>query len=197
MNRKVRFLSIVLILAIAAAMAGAAAGAAGTKAGAAAGPAGAKAHAKSAAGASATAAAGAKSAAGASATAEAGAEQTDPWTPAQLMEPADLAARLKDIAADPPLIICVGPSGVIKGSVETGPAHEGRKLDSLRRLLDREDRQREIIIYCGCCPFKNCPNVRPAFSLLLYMGFKHPRLLDLSTNIKVDWIDKGYPVTSR
>jgi thiosulfate/3-mercaptopyruvate sulfurtransferase len=123
--------------------------------------------------------------------------QTDPWTPAQLMEPADLVTKLKDIAANPPLIVCVGPSGVIKGSVETGPAREGRNLDSLRRLLDREDRQREVIIYCGCCPFKNCPNVRPAFSLLLTMGFKHPRLLDLSHNIKVDWIDKGYPVTSR
>jgi thiosulfate/3-mercaptopyruvate sulfurtransferase len=123
--------------------------------------------------------------------------QTDPWTPAQLMEPADLAVKLKDIAANPALIICVGPSGVIKGSVETGPAREGRNLDSLRRLLDGEDRQREVIIYCGCCPFKNCPNVRPAFSLLLTMGFKRPRLLDLSHNIKVDWIDKGYPVSSR
>lgn len=110
------------------------------------------------------------------------------------MEPADLAGKLKDIAANPPLIVCVGPSGVIKGSVETGPARDARNLDSLQRLLTKEDRQREVIIYCGCCPFKNCPNVRPAFSLLLSMGFKQPRLLDLSHNIKVDWIDKGYPV---
>jgi hypothetical protein len=122
--------------------------------------------------------------------------QTDPWTPAQLLEPADLAARLKDIAANPPLIICVGPSGVVKGSVETGPARDARNLDSLKRLLTREDRRRQVVIYCGCCPFKNCPNVRPAFSLLLSMGFKDPRLLDLSHNIKVDWIDKGYPVTA-
>jgi thiosulfate/3-mercaptopyruvate sulfurtransferase len=124
-------------------------------------------------------------------------QQTDPWTPAQLMEPADLAGRLKDIAANPPLIVCVGPSGVIKGSVETGPARDAKNLDSLQRLLAREDHQREVIIYCGCCPFKNCPNVRPAFSLLLNMGFKQPRLLNLSHNIKVDWIDKGYPVAAR
>lgn len=123
--------------------------------------------------------------------------QTDPWTPAQLMEPADLAGKLKDIAATPPLIICVGPSGVIKGSVETGPAHVAGNLDSLRTLLAGADRQQEVVIYCGCCPFKNCPNVRPAFSLLLSMGFKRPRLLDLSHNIKVDWIDKGYPVAAR
>jgi thiosulfate/3-mercaptopyruvate sulfurtransferase len=123
--------------------------------------------------------------------------QTDPWTPEQLMEPEVLAARLKDIQANPSLIICVGPSGLIKGSVETGPAHVPANLDSLRTLLAREDRRREVVIYCGCCPFKNCPNVRPAFSLLLSMGFKQSRLLDLSHNIKVDWIDKGYPVTTR
>ena len=124
-------------------------------------------------------------------------DQTDPWTPEQLMEPEVLAARLKDIQTNPSLIICVGPSGLIKGSVETGPAHVPANLDSLRILLAREDRRREVVIYCGCCPFKNCPNIRPAFSLLLSMGFKQPRLLDLSHNIKVDWIDKGYPVTTR
>jgi thiosulfate/3-mercaptopyruvate sulfurtransferase len=176
MNRKVCFLSIVAILAIAAAAAGAGARAAAV----------------------ATEARAAATEARAAATAGAASvlRQTDPWTPAQLMEPADLATKLKDIAANPPLIVCVGPSGVIKGSVETGPARDAQNLDSLQRLLTREDRQREVIIYCGCCPFKNCPNVRPAFSLLITMGFKQPRLLDLSHNIKVDWIDKGYPVTA-
>jgi thiosulfate/3-mercaptopyruvate sulfurtransferase len=172
MNRKVCFLSIVLIMALA----------------------GVGAAARSSAGARAKAGSSVKATAG---TAAAVPGQTDPWTPAQLMEPADLAGKLKDIAANPPLIVCVGPSGVIKGSVETGPARDARNLDSLQRLLTKEDRQREVIIYCGCCPFKNCPNVRPAFSLLLTMGFKQPKLLDLSHNIKVDWIDKGYPVNPR
>jgi thiosulfate/3-mercaptopyruvate sulfurtransferase len=186
MNRKVFFLSIVLILAIAAAEAVAAA----------------RAKAATAAARAATIAGSGEAAAtgpGATTATRAASvpRQTDPWTPAQLMEPADLAAKLKDIAANPPLIVCVGPSGVIKGSVETGPARDAKNLDSLQRLLTREDRQREVIIYCGCCPFKNCPNVRPAFSLLLTMGFKQPRLLDLSHNIKVDWIDKGYPVAAR
>jgi hypothetical protein len=51
-----------------------------------------------------------------------------------------------------------------------------------------------VVIYCGCCPFAKCPNVRPAFSTLLGMGFKNPRLLNLSHNLKADWIDKGYPL---
>ncbi|HEY4110806.1 rhodanese-like domain-containing protein [Puia sp.] len=120
--------------------------------------------------------------------------QTDPWTPAQLLEPADLAAQIGHPAAHPPLVICVGPSGIIKGSVETGPARDKENLAKLRTLLAKEDRNREVILYCGCCPFDHCPNVRPAFSLLTEMKFQHARLLNLSHNIKTDWIDHGYPV---
>jgi len=126
--------------------------------------------------------------------ASAAARQSEPWTPGQLMEPADLAARLLKPSATEPLVICVGPSGLIKGSVETGPAHEQKNIDSLRTLLAKQDRNKEIVIYCGCCPFEHCPNIRPAFTLLNNMHFTHARLLDLSHNIKVDWIDHGYPV---
>ena len=120
--------------------------------------------------------------------------QSEPWTPGQLMEPADLAARLGNTNAMQPLVICVGPSGPIKGSVETGPAREQTNIDSLRALLAKQDRNKEIVIYCGCCPFEHCPNIRPAFTLLNTMHFTHARLLNLSHNIKVDWINHGYPV---
>ena len=123
-----------------------------------------------------------------------GNRQTDPWVPAQLVEPAGLAAEINHPSAHPPLVISVGPSGLIKGSVEAGPAKEGANLDKLRALLTKEDRNREVIIYCGCCPFDRCPNVRPAFRLLTEMKFNHARLLNLSHNIKTDWIDHGYPV---
>ena len=120
--------------------------------------------------------------------------QPEPWTPAQLLEPSELAARLSHPSANSPLIVCVGPSGLIKGSVETGPAQKSQNLDSLKKLLQKEDRNREVIIYCGCCPFQHCPNVRPAFTLLNEMHFTHARLLNLSHNIKVDWLDHKYPV---
>lgn len=120
--------------------------------------------------------------------------QTDPWVPAQLVEPADLAAEIHHPSAHPPLVISVGPAATIKGSQEAGPAKDGASLDRLRALLAKEDRNREVILYCGCCPFARCPNVRPAFSLLTEMKFTHARLLNLSHNIKTDWIDKGYPV---
>jgi len=120
-------------------------------------------------------------------------KQSEPWTPEQLMEPADLAAVINSATAAKPLIICVGPSGVIKGSVETGPANEAENLDKLKKLVAKEDRKREIVIYCGCCPFIKCPNVRPAFSLLTSMKFTNLKLLNLPHNIKVDWLEHGYP----
>jgi hypothetical protein len=120
------------------------------------------------------------------------AQPADPWTPSQLMAPADLASRINK--GTQPLIICVGPGGLIRGSVETGPAHEQASLDKLQTLLAKENRDREVVIYCGCCPFVHCPNIRPAFNLLTSMHFTHAYLLDLSHNIRIDWIEHGYPV---
>lgn len=120
-------------------------------------------------------------------------KQSEPWTPEQLMQPEDLAAVINSPTAAKPLIICVGPSGVIKGSVEAGPANEAENLDKLKKLVAKEDKKREIVIYCGCCPFIKCPNVRPAFSLLTSMKFTNLKLLNLSHNIKADWIEHRYP----
>jgi len=120
--------------------------------------------------------------------------QTDPWVPAQLLEPAELAAEINHPSEHPPLVVSVGPSATIKGSQEVSPARDKANLEKLRSLLTKEDRNREVVIYCGCCPFDRCPNVRPAFSLLTELKFQHARLLNLSHNIKVDWIDHGYPV---
>jgi hypothetical protein len=78
--------------------------------------------------------------------------------------------------------------------MDAGPARDKENLDKLGKLLSKEDRNREVVIYCGCCPFEHCPNVRPAFSLLMGMHFTHAKLLNLSHNIRVDWINKGYPV---
>jgi len=120
-------------------------------------------------------------------------QQTEPWTSNQLMPPGDLAAIINHPAAVKPLIICVGPGPSIKGSIDIGPANDTANLAKLRQLLATEKKDRDIIIYCGCCPFEHCPNIRPAFILLNKMKFTHHKLLDLQHNIKVDWINKGYP----
>ncbi|MBN8825648.1 MULTISPECIES: rhodanese-like domain-containing protein [unclassified Spirosoma] len=121
-------------------------------------------------------------------------KRAEPWQPAQLLEPADLAATINTPDAKQPLIISIGPAATIKTSVGVGPAGEAENLAKLEKLLSKESKNRAIVIYCGCCPFKNCPNVRPAFTKLNEMGFKNHKLLNIAKNLKTDWIDKGYPV---
>ncbi len=120
----------------------------------------------------------------------------EPWTESQLMNPADLAKMLNDPSAKLPLIISIGPSGLIKNSVDIGPGKEKENIEKLRAELSKLPKDKEIVIYCGCCPFKPCPNIRPAFSLLNEMKFTNHKLLNLSQNLKVDWIDKGYPMAN-
>ena len=123
-------------------------------------------------------------------------KQTEPWTPDQLMQPEKLAAIMNDSTAVKPLIISVGPVDLIKGAIKTGPAKEKENLKDLKKLLSKEDRKREIVIYCGCCPFNDCLNIRPAFSLLTEMKFTNRKLLNLPRNLKVDWIDHNYPMSN-
>lgn len=122
-------------------------------------------------------------------------QQKEPWRADQLMPPEDLAAIIDNPTAVKPLIISIGPAGLISGSVEVGQVKEQENLDSLKRLLSKQEKGRDIVLYCGCCPFKDCPNIRPAFSLANRMEFTNHKLLNLSHNLKVDWIDHGYPVT--
>ncbi len=119
---------------------------------------------------------------------------SEPWTESQLLAPADLARTISDPHAKQPIIFCVGPGAVIKGSVDIGPARDKENLDKLKKQLLTLPKDAAIVIYCGCCPFEHCPNVRPAFSLLNEMKFTRHKLLNLEHNVKTDWIGKGYPV---
>lgn len=121
-------------------------------------------------------------------------QQAEPWKPNQLMAPASLAALIQANNSQKPLVLGIGFGAPIKGSIEVGATNNADNLKKLKTLLEKEKRDRAIVIYCGCCPFRNCPNIRPAFSLLNSMGFTKHQLLNLATNVKVDWIDKGYPV---
>ena len=118
----------------------------------------------------------------------------EPWTPAQLLAPADLAKVLADPHARQPTVYCIGPGAAIKGSIDIGPARDSSNLAKLRQQLSQLPKDAPVVIYCGCCPFVHCPNIRPAFALLKDMKFTQPKLLNLEHNIKVDWIEKGFPV---
>lgn len=122
------------------------------------------------------------------------AQQSEPWNENQLMKTENLASRISLAQTDNLLILSVGPDALIKGSVDMGAARDAENIEKMRRYLEDVPRDKEVVIYCGCCPFSRCPNIRPAFSLLNEMGFKNPKLLDIPQNIRVDWLTKNYPV---
>jgi thiosulfate/3-mercaptopyruvate sulfurtransferase len=114
------------------------------------------------------------------------------------LEPKDLAAQLRANSAKP-AVFHVGFPVLYRGkhipaSVYAGPGSKPEGLDALKQAVSSLPRDREIVIYCGCCPFDRCPNTRPAVALLKQMGFQKVKVLDLPTNFAADWIDHGYPV---
>src|SRR5580698_3302514 len=111
---------------------------------------------------------------------------------------ADLAVQVAAKGAHP-AIIHVGPNVLyrgkhIPGAVYAGPASRPEGLELLKQAVDKLPRDTEIILYCGCCPWGNCPNVKPAMALLQEMGFTHAKAMYVETGFGREWTDKGYPV---
>lgn len=125
----------------------------------------------------------------------ASAQNAPNWTEKQLMEPAILANEIKE-NKELPYIISVGPGAIIPASHKMGMASTPEGISTLSATLDSLPKNTKIVIYCGCCPFEHCPNVRPAIDALKAKGFTDYSLLNLSTNIKTDWISKGYPTVN-
>jgi thiosulfate/3-mercaptopyruvate sulfurtransferase len=112
-----------------------------------------------------------------------------------LVQPAELAARL----SAKPAIFYVGPNVLyrskhIPSAVFAGPGGNAGGLALLKAAVEKLPRDREIVIYCGCCPWDHCPNMKPAMAMLEGMGFTKAKALSVPDNFKTDWIDKGYPV---
>ena len=115
------------------------------------------------------------------------------WTEKQLLEPSELAdiiASKKDV----PAIVSIGPGATIPNSLHVGMVNTAEGLQKLKTELKTIDKDKKIVLYCGCCPFEHCPNIRPAIDALKQMKFTSYYLLNLPHNIKKDWIDKGFPV---
>jgi thiosulfate/3-mercaptopyruvate sulfurtransferase len=121
------------------------------------------------------------------------------WKENQLIEPAELAGKLRGPLHDRPTIVHVGfrvlyEGAHIPGTIYAGPASTREGLELLRKTAGRISPDRAVVIYCGCCPLEKCPNVRPAYDALTKMGFRNLRVLDLPESFDQDWVAKGYPV---
>jgi thiosulfate/3-mercaptopyruvate sulfurtransferase len=115
-----------------------------------------------------------------------------------LINPEDLVKILQSPKAEKPLLIHVGfhvlyVQGHIPGSEYFGPASDASALEKLRKRVESLPRNKFIVIYCGCCPWNHCPNLKPADDALHAMGFTNIKALYIADNIVTNWRDKGYP----
>lgn len=119
---------------------------------------------------------------------------TGKWTRDQLISPEGLAQKMKSGDAGGILILNTGPVENIAGAVNIGAVEEEANIQKLEQFLAAQPRDKEIVIYCGCCPLAGCPNIEPAFNKLQQMQFTHFKILNLPQDLQEDWIDKGYPM---
>ena len=119
----------------------------------------------------------------------------------QLMNPDELVKILQSTKGEKPLMIQVGSHVLytqahIPGSEYIGPASSEAGLQQLRQSVQTLPRNRAIVLYCGCCPWTHCPNVKPAADALRALGFTNVKVLYIANNFGADWVMKGYPVAS-
>ena len=118
---------------------------------------------------------------------------------ADLIQPAELAAKLKSATAAMPLILQIGFHNLyaqahIPDSEYIGAAKEDAGLKQLRNRVAKLSKDTAIIIYCGCCPWSHCPNAAAAYDALHALGFTQVKVLYIAENFGDNWVDQGYPV---
>jgi thiosulfate/3-mercaptopyruvate sulfurtransferase len=123
----------------------------------------------------------------------------EPWG-ANTVAPADFARELAGASGnDKPLVVCTAPPflygrGHVPGAVLHGPASSPDGLRDLTDWAQTLPRATNLVIYCGCCPLSDCPNLRPAYTALKALGFTRLRVLLLPQSFGADWAARGYPI---
>lgn len=112
---------------------------------------------------------------------------------------AALAAKGK---AAKPKFIHIGFKGLymqghIPGTPYAGPGSNAEGLKALKAEMKGVPKGQGVILYCGCCPWGDCPNVIPAYKLLKGMGYAKVQIMEIPSNFGEDWADKGYPVGTK
>lgn len=114
------------------------------------------------------------------------------------ISPEELVKLLQSPGKETPLLIHVGSHVLyaqahIPGSEYLGPGSSEAGLLQLRKRVEPLPRTKFIVLYCGCCPWGHCPNVKPADDALHAMGFTNAKVLYMADNFGTNWVDKGYP----
>ncbi len=129
--------------------------------------------------------------------ARSGAQSPEAIPATERINTAELVKMLQSSKA--PLMLQVGSHVLfaqahIPGSEYVGAGSTPEGLAKLKARVQSLPRDRAIILYCGCCPWGHCPNIKPAFEQLRTLGFRNAKVLYLPMNFGVDWVNKGYPV---
>ena len=118
--------------------------------------------------------------------------------PMREIQPAELV-KLLAAKGKPPVVFQIGfrvlyVQAHIPGSRYLGPASDASGLEQLRQEVQALPKDAPIVLYCGCCPWERCPNVRPAYEALQKLHFTNVRALYIAKNFGADWVAQGYPV---
>ena len=121
------------------------------------------------------------------------------WLPGspELIQPEDLAKALK--GGQKPVVLYVGPKAFYQQSHVPGAEYIGATarpdgIEQLRKRAASIKHDAPVVVYCGCCPWEHCPNIRPAYDELHKEGFTNVKVLYLAGTFGTSWADKGLPV---
>ena len=123
----------------------------------------------------------------------------DAGTSLPRMAPRDLAARLDEVRDGKLDVLHVGPlylfgKARVPHARHAGEASTAEGYAAIVAELRKLAPSREVVLYCGCCPTQNCPNIVPTERAAIEVGLKRAFVLDLPTTLKADWTEHGYPV---
>jgi thiosulfate/3-mercaptopyruvate sulfurtransferase len=126
----------------------------------------------------------------------------DPWTIADIITPEELSKELANPKTKKPVIYNIGfdflyQQSHIPGSIFAGPASRQDGIDKIKTVLKAVKHDQKIVIYCGCCPWKECPNIRQGYKIFKNLGYNSVKVLYIPDNFAKDWKDKGYAVENR
>jgi len=115
-----------------------------------------------------------------------------------LIRPEELAKAMQSSGTAKPVVLNVGPrliwvQGHIPSAEYIGPTSSPQGLEKLRARAAALAHDSFVVIYCGCCPWEHCPNIRPAYKELQQMGFTRLKVLYIANSFGTDWVEKGYP----
>jgi len=120
----------------------------------------------------------------------------EPWSGDELMSVEALGKRVA--AGNAPPIFCVAFPNLyrqrhIRGAKLAGPGSKPEGIKELEEAASSLSKSEEVVLYCGCCPMADCPNIRPAYTAMKRMGFQKIRVLNIPKNLHNDWTTKGHP----